>query len=146
LLCNLRTLYARCSKNEKFTIHFLSHIYLIILLFFCLNIQSYTDTHLNRPVCKTVAKSDYKHCHVHLMCIGPCIALINEEEKSSRCNFVYYYTCERHNIFQAALCPSSGAHDFIYCSRSSLQPGHLASQTETNHQTISNLRIRRSMW
>jgi hypothetical protein len=40
--------------------------------------------------------------------------LINEEEEGpSRCYLVLYYTYDRLNMFQAALCPSSGAHDYI---------------------------------
>jgi hypothetical protein len=46
------------------------------------------------------------------MCIGPCIVVINEEEPSS-CYFVFYYTFERLNMFRAALCPSSGAQEYI---------------------------------
>jgi hypothetical protein len=38
---------------------------------------------------------------------------INEEEEPTRCYLVFYYTYERLNIFRAALCPSSGAHDYI---------------------------------
>jgi hypothetical protein len=48
-----------------------------------------------------------------LMCIGPCIVVINEEEEPTRCYLVFYYTYDRLNMFQAALCPSSGAHDYI---------------------------------
>jgi hypothetical protein len=36
-----------------------------------------------------------------------------EEEEPTRCHLVYYYTFERLNMFRAALCPSSGAHDYI---------------------------------
>jgi hypothetical protein len=48
-----------------------------------------------------------------LMCIGPCIVVINEEEELIRCYLVFYCTYDRHNMFRAALCPSSGAHDYI---------------------------------
>jgi hypothetical protein len=57
-----------------------------------------------------------KHRNItgYLMCIGgPCIVMINEEEKPTRCYLMFYYTYERLNKFQAALCPSSGAHDYI---------------------------------
>jgi hypothetical protein len=47
------------------------------------------------------------------MCIGPCIVVINEEVESTRCYLVFYYTYERLNMFREALCPSSGAHDYI---------------------------------
>jgi hypothetical protein len=39
--------------------------------------------------------------------------VINEEEETTRCYFVFYYNYDRLNMFQAALCPSSGAHDYI---------------------------------
>jgi hypothetical protein len=55
---------ARYEKSKRYIIDSLFNIYLIILLIFSLNIQSYTDTHLFRPVSKAVAESDYKHCHV----------------------------------------------------------------------------------
>jgi hypothetical protein len=48
-----------------------------------------------------------------LMYIGLCIVVINEEEEPTRCCLVFYYTYERLNMFQAALCPSSEAHDYI---------------------------------
>jgi hypothetical protein len=47
------------------------------------------------------------------MCSGPCIVVINEEEEPTRCYLVFDYTYDRLNIFRAALCPSSGAHDCI---------------------------------
>jgi hypothetical protein len=37
--------------------------------------------------------------------------VINEEP--NRCFLVFYYTYDRLNMFWAALCPSSGAHDYI---------------------------------
>jgi hypothetical protein len=46
------------------------------------------------------------------MRIGPCIFVINEEEEPTRCYLVFYYTYERLNKFRAALCPSSGAHNY----------------------------------
>jgi hypothetical protein len=51
----------------------------------------------------------------HLMCIGPCIVVINEEEEeeTTRCYLVFYCTYDRLNMFWAALSPSSGAHDYI---------------------------------
>jgi hypothetical protein len=51
--------------------------------------------------------------HTNFMCIGPCIVVINEEEEPTRCCLEFCYTYERLNIFRAALCPSSGAHDYI---------------------------------
>jgi hypothetical protein len=41
------------------------------------------------------------------------ITFLNEEEEPTRCYLVFYYTYERLNMFRAALCPSSGAHDYI---------------------------------
>jgi hypothetical protein len=39
---------------------------------------------------------------------------INEEvEEPTRCYLVFYYTYERLDMLRAALCPSSGAHDYI---------------------------------
>jgi hypothetical protein len=38
---------------------------------------------------------------------------INEEEEPTRCYLVFYYAYDRLNMFRAALCPSSGAHDYI---------------------------------
>jgi hypothetical protein len=47
------------------------------------------------------------------MRIGPYIVVINEEEEEpTRCHLVFYYTYERLIMFQAALCPPSGAHDY----------------------------------
>jgi hypothetical protein len=54
----------------------------------------------------------YKHTH-HTMCIGLCIVVTNEEEEPTKCYLVFYYTYEGLNMFRAALCPSSGAHDHI---------------------------------
>jgi hypothetical protein len=40
--------------------------------------------------------------------------MINEEEEEpTRCYLVFYYTYKRLNMFRAALCPLSGAHDCI---------------------------------
>jgi hypothetical protein len=39
--------------------------------------------------------------------------VVNKEEEPSTCYLVFYYTYERLNMFRAALCPSSGAHDYI---------------------------------
>jgi hypothetical protein len=73
---------------------------------------------------------------------------------------MFYYTYDRLNMFRAALCPSSGAHDYISdyhmdrlipklmmvgdlmqagwltvrAEGGSLQPGHLASQPAPNRQ------------
>jgi hypothetical protein len=38
---------------------------------------------------------------------------MKEEEEPTRCYLEFYYTYERLNMFRAALCPSSGAHDYI---------------------------------
>jgi hypothetical protein len=38
--------------------------------------------------------------------------LLNEEEEPNRCHLVFYYIYDRLNMFRAALCPSSGAHDY----------------------------------
>jgi hypothetical protein len=48
-----------------------------------------------------------------LICIGTCIVVINEEEEPTRCYLVFYYTYVRLKMFRAALCPSSGARDYI---------------------------------
>jgi hypothetical protein len=40
--------------------------------------------------------------------------LNEEEEETTRCYLVFYYTYERLKMFPAALYPSSGAHDYIY--------------------------------
>jgi hypothetical protein len=39
--------------------------------------------------------------------------MINEEEEPTGCYIVFYYTFERLNMFRPALCPSSGAHEYI---------------------------------
>ena len=46
-----------------------------------------------------------------LMCIGPCIILIPEEQNPTICHLLFYYTYVRLNMFPAPLCPSSGVHD-----------------------------------
>jgi len=46
-----------------------------------------------------------------MMCVGPCIVVITEEEELSRC-YLLYCTSYRLNMFRALLCPSSGAHDY----------------------------------
>jgi hypothetical protein len=50
---------------------------------------------------------------VRLMCIVPCTVVINEEEEPTRRYLVFYYTYDRLSMFRTALCPSSGAHDYI---------------------------------
>jgi hypothetical protein len=35
-----------------------------------------------------------------------------EEEEPTICCLVSYYTCDGLNMFRAALCPSSGSHDY----------------------------------
>jgi hypothetical protein len=67
----------------------------------------------NKPTNILVFKSLSNFKLANLMCFGPCIVVINEEEEPTRCYLVFYYTCERFNMFRAALCPSSGAHDHI---------------------------------
>jgi hypothetical protein len=49
---------------------------------------------------------------LNLMCIGPCIVVINEEEEPTVSYLVFYYIYDVLNMFQASLCPSSGAHDY----------------------------------
>ena len=41
------------------------------------------------------------------VCVGPCIMVITEE-----CHLLFYCTSYRLNMFQALLCPSSGARDY----------------------------------
>jgi hypothetical protein len=62
-----------------------------------------------------IARTNIFHFNLQLaslMCIGLCFIMINEEEPT-RCYIVFYYTYNRLNMFPAALCPSSGAHDYI---------------------------------
>jgi hypothetical protein len=47
----------------------------------------------------------------NLMCIGPCIILITEDQNPTRCHLLLYYAYVRLNMFREPLCPSSGAHD-----------------------------------
>jgi hypothetical protein len=47
------------------------------------------------------------------MCIVLCIVVKNEEEGPNGCYLVFYYTYDILNMFRAALCPSSGADDYI---------------------------------
>jgi hypothetical protein len=49
---------------------------------------------------------------LNLVCTGPCIVVINEEEEPTRCYLVFYYISDRLNMFRAPLCPSSRAHDY----------------------------------
>ena len=47
------------------------------------------------------------------MFIGPYIIVITEESKKpTRCHLIFYCTSYRLNMFQALLCPSSGARDY----------------------------------
>jgi len=39
-------------------------------------------------------------------------ALITEKYEPTICHLLFYYTDDRLNMFQALLCPSSGAHDY----------------------------------
>jgi len=48
----------------------------------------------------------------NLMCVGPCIIVITEEQEPTRCYLLFYCTSYRLNMFRALLCPSSGAHDY----------------------------------
>jgi hypothetical protein len=117
--------------------------------------------------------STYYNCD--LICFGPCIVVINEEEGPARCYLVFYYTYGRLNMFRAALCPSSGAHNYIsdyHMDRLIIrllvegvlvQVGWLRFRAEARQVdwlsvrasaptlsqpvcAISNLRIRRFMW
>jgi len=49
--------------------------------------------------------------YANLMCIGPCIVLINEEKNPTRCHLLLYYAYVMLNMFRAPLCPLSGDHD-----------------------------------
>ena len=46
-----------------------------------------------------------------LMSVGPCVIVITEEQKPTSCHLLFYCTSYRLNMFQALLCPSSGARD-----------------------------------
>jgi len=50
--------------------------------------------------------------YLNLMFIGPCIIVITEEWKPTRCHLLFYCTSCRLNMFRALLCPSSGARDY----------------------------------
>jgi hypothetical protein len=62
--------------------------------------------------CKTEQSIAFTEYSQYLMYIGPCIAVINEEEPT-RCYLVFYYTYDRLNMFRAPLYLSSGAHGYI---------------------------------
>jgi len=47
-----------------------------------------------------------------LMFVGPCIIVITEEQKPTRCHLLFYCTSYRINMFRALLRPSSGARDY----------------------------------
>jgi hypothetical protein len=84
--------------------------------------------------------------------------VINKVEESTRWYLVFYYTYDRLNMFQAPLCPSSGARDYTVdyhmgrlvlrllevwsrlagCFGSSLHPGHLAIHPAPNLQQPKN--------
>jgi hypothetical protein len=49
----------------------------------------------------------------HILKFSNSVVLINEEEEPTRCYLVFYYTYGRLNMFQAALCSSSRAHNYI---------------------------------
>ena len=72
----------------------------------------------------------------NLVCIGPCIILINKEYNPTRCHLLHYYDYVRLNMFRAPLCPSSGAHDDSVgnhigrlFSRDCKSSGHLCRKT-----------------
>jgi len=46
-----------------------------------------------------------------LMFVGPCIVVITEELKPTRCHLLFYCTSYRLNTFRALLCPLSGVRD-----------------------------------
>ena len=46
------------------------------------------------------------------MFVGPCIIVITEEQKPTRCHLLFYYTSYRLKMFRSLLCPSSGARDY----------------------------------
>jgi hypothetical protein len=78
-----------------------------------------------------------------------------EEEEPNGCYLVFYYTYDRLNMIRAALCPSSGAHDYsadYHMGRLILRllmVGGLVQVgfcLQSGYLTISNLRIRRPMW
>jgi len=48
------------------------------------------------------------------MCVGPCIIVITEKYKPTRCYLLFYCTSYRFNMFRALLCPSSGAQDYNF--------------------------------
>ena len=48
----------------------------------------------------------------NLMFVGPCVVVITEEYKPTRCHLLFYCTSCRLNMFRALLCPSSGARDY----------------------------------
>jgi len=53
----------------------------------------------------------------NLMFVGPCVVVITEEYKPTRCHLLFYCTSYRLNMFRALLCPSSGARysNVDYC-------------------------------
>jgi hypothetical protein len=75
-----------------------------------------------------------KKLSVHLMCIGPCIVVIGEEEEPTGCYLVFYYTYDRLNMFRTPLCPSSGAHDRLHQTSNHQQP-----KNQTAHMVISGM-------
>ena len=50
--------------------------------------------------------------YFNLMFVGPCIIVITEEQKPTRCHLLLYCTSYRLNMFRALLCPSSGAREY----------------------------------
>ena len=48
----------------------------------------------------------------YLMFVEPCIIVITEEQKPTRCQLLFYCTSYGLNMFRALLCPSSGARDY----------------------------------
>ena len=49
---------------------------------------------------------------MNLMFIGLCIIVITEKKKPARYQLLFYCTSYKLNMFQALLCPSSGARDY----------------------------------
>jgi len=47
-----------------------------------------------------------------MMFVGPCIIVITEESKPTRCHLLFYCTSYRLNMFRALLSSSSGARDY----------------------------------
>ena len=55
---------------------------------------------------------NFKAILLLLMFVGPCIIVVTDELKPSRCHLLFYCTSYRLNMFRTLLCPSSGARDY----------------------------------